>query len=87
MHYDITRFDVANLVEAILNRDVHVSHTIMFGRGRFNVGVLVDPLPEFRFDPTDAERLKEFRNLIWFVNPRHCTHWKNNYSIAIIGLR
>lgn len=37
----------------------------MFGRARFHAGVLVDPKPELRFDPTDEEKLAEFRNKIW----------------------
>lgn len=52
-------------LENILNRDPHVQSAVMFGRGRFNAGVIVDPRPEFKFDPEDAEKLAEFRNLIW----------------------
>ncbi len=37
----------------------------MFGRGRFNVGVLVNPILELRFNPADTERLAAFRDLIW----------------------
>jgi len=40
----------------------------MFGRGRFNPGVIVDPKPEFAFDPEDQEKLAEFRNKIWCVD-------------------
>ena len=40
----------------------------MFGRGQFQAGVLVDPTSEYRFDPSDEEKLAEFRNLIWCVN-------------------
>ena len=39
----------------------------MFGRGRFNPGVIIDPTPEFAFDPEDQEKLVEFRNKIWCV--------------------
>ena len=42
----------------------------MFGRGRFNPGVIIDPKPEFAFDPEDQEKLAEFRNKIWCVNRR-----------------
>lgn len=41
----------------------------MFGRGRFYPGVVVDPKPEFRFDPMDETALSDFRNLIWWVTP------------------
>ena len=37
----------------------------MFGRGKFNAGILVDPKPEYKFDPRDTKKLAEFRNLIW----------------------
>ncbi|SJL02274.1 uncharacterized protein ARMOST_05600 [Armillaria ostoyae] len=37
----------------------------MFGRGKYQVGVLVEPGPQFSFDPVDEIKLAEFRNLIW----------------------
>ena len=40
---------------------------VMFGRGRFQNGVLIDPEPQFAFDPKDEEKLKTFRGLIWQV--------------------
>lgn len=39
----------------------------MFGRGRFQNGVLIDPKPQFAFDPKDEVKLEEFRNFIWQV--------------------
>lgn len=48
-----------------MNEDPRVNVCLMFGRGRFNAGVLVDPKPQFKFDPKDEVQLKEFRNLIW----------------------
>ncbi|KAF9650627.1 acetyl-CoA synthetase-like protein [Thelephora ganbajun] len=52
-------------VQSILNGDPHVKSAVMFGRGRFNPGVIIDPKPEFAFDPEDQEKLVEFRNKIW----------------------
>ncbi|KAH8116797.1 hypothetical protein DFH11DRAFT_1687657 [Phellopilus nigrolimitatus] len=52
-------------LESILNQDPHVHASLMFGRGRFNAGVLVEPKAEFKFDTTDTEALKEFRQKIW----------------------
>lgn len=49
----------------MLKLDSHVETCLMFGRSRFNAGVLVDPKPECRFDPKDEARLTEFRNVIW----------------------
>ncbi|OBZ79958.1 L-aminoadipate-semialdehyde dehydrogenase large subunit [Grifola frondosa] len=52
-------------LENILNQDPHVLSSVMFGRGRFNAGVLIDPRPAFKFDPKNAEELAAFRNKIW----------------------
>ncbi|KAF4612641.1 hypothetical protein D9613_011797 [Agrocybe pediades] len=52
-------------LESIINQDPHVQSSIMFGRGRFNAGILVEPKSEFRFDPSDENKLAEFRNKIW----------------------
>jgi hypothetical protein len=37
----------------------------MFGRGKFHAGILIEPTPGHKFDPTDVERLSQFRNEIW----------------------
>ncbi|KAI0350560.1 acetyl-CoA synthetase-like protein [Trametes cingulata] len=50
-------------VEAILVQDPHVHACLMFGRGRFQNGVLIQPKEQF--DPNDEEKLEEFRNKIW----------------------
>lgn len=47
--------------------DPHVSGAVLFGRGRFNVGVLVNPTEDLLFDPSDVKKLSEYRNLIWSV--------------------
>ncbi|KAJ6458386.1 hypothetical protein C8R47DRAFT_1203181 [Mycena vitilis] len=52
-------------LETILNQDPHVLSCVMFGRERFQAGVIVDPKPPFVFDPSDPEKLAEFRNTIW----------------------
>ncbi|OBZ76703.1 Linear gramicidin synthase subunit D [Grifola frondosa] len=52
-------------LENILCQDPHIHSTIMFGRGRFQNGVLIDPKKEFAFDPKDTTRLQQFRNMIW----------------------
>jgi hypothetical protein len=39
----------------------------MFGRGRFQAGIIVDPKPAFTFDPSESVKLAEFRNKIWFA--------------------
>ena len=54
--------------EGILNGDPHVKLAVMFGDGRFNPGVIINPKPEFALDPEDQEKLAEFRNKIWCVD-------------------
>lgn len=39
----------------------------MFGRGRLQVGVIIEPKPEYSFDPSDEVKLAEFRNKVWYV--------------------
>ena len=56
---------MANDAEKILMGDPHVNGAIMFGRSRFNVGVLVNPKERYAFDPSDEKKLSEFRSLIW----------------------
>ncbi|SRR5258707_1105758 len=57
-----------HFLEGILAQDPHVLSAVMFGRGRFQNGVLIDPKPEFAFDPKDEAKLENFRALIWQVS-------------------
>ncbi|PBK96038.1 acetyl-CoA synthetase-like protein [Armillaria gallica] len=52
-------------VSSMLNQDPHVSAAVMFGRGQFQAGVLVEPKPQFALDPGDETKVANFRNLIW----------------------
>jgi len=52
-------------LENILNTDQHVKFALMFGRSKFNAGVIIDPNPQYQFDPSDIEKLAMFRNEIW----------------------
>ena len=51
--------------EHIINESPYVSACIVFGHGKFQNGVLIQPIPEYQFDPTDKKALEEFRNRIW----------------------
>ncbi|KZT01334.1 acetyl-CoA synthetase-like protein [Laetiporus sulphureus 93-53] len=51
-------------LESILYQDPHVQSCVMFGRGRFQAGVLIDVKPQFKFDPSDEVALAAFRNAI-----------------------
>ncbi|OCH89652.1 acetyl-CoA synthetase-like protein [Obba rivulosa] len=50
-------------LEAILLKDPHIAAAIIFGRGRFQNGVLIQPREHV--DPQDEKQLAEFRNKIW----------------------
>jgi len=71
--------------EAILNGDPHVKSAVMFGRGRFNPGVIIDPKPEFAFDPEDQGKSAEFRNAIWCVDHGSSYHQPES-SIKVLFL-
>ena len=46
-----------------------VSGVVLFGRAREQAGILVEPILEEVFDPTDTVALSAFRNKIWRVFP------------------
>ncbi|TFK88243.1 acetyl-CoA synthetase-like protein [Polyporus arcularius HHB13444] len=50
-------------LEAILLQDPHVFACLMFGRGRFQNGVLIQPKDPL--EATDEVKLEEYRNKIW----------------------
>ena len=50
-----------------MNRDPHVKCSIMFGSGKFQNGILVQPHEQHAIDPSDNAQLEAFRNKIWFV--------------------
>lgn len=50
-------------------KDPRIRAAVMFGQGKFNAGVIIDPIPEFQFDSCDKQKFAEFRNLIWFGVP------------------
>ncbi|KAF5351581.1 hypothetical protein D9758_007201 [Tetrapyrgos nigripes] len=52
-------------IEAILEKDPHITNVIMFGRSKFHAGVIISPSPESVFGPEDTEKLTEYRTLIW----------------------
>lgn len=55
-----------SVAEAIICEDPHISAAVMFGRGRSQNGVLIEPKKEFAFELSD-EKVAQFRDLIWFV--------------------
>ncbi|KAF8968163.1 hypothetical protein BDZ97DRAFT_1655638 [Flammula alnicola] len=52
-------------LENMLNQDPHIQSSVMFGRGHYQAGVIIDPKPTFKFDPADDVKLADFRNKVW----------------------
>ncbi|TFY81856.1 hypothetical protein EWM64_g2159 [Hericium alpestre] len=52
-------------IESILLKDRYVAAALMFGRGKFQNGVLITPAEGRSFDPKDGIKLEAFRNAIW----------------------
>ncbi|KAJ7146532.1 putative aminoadipate reductase [Mycena epipterygia] len=44
-----------------------IAGVVMFGRERNQIGVLVEPSPDYKVNPKDEHQLAKFRNLIWPV--------------------
>lgn len=52
--------------EAILVQDPLIKSAVMFGRGKFYAGLLVDPAPSEHYDLTYEQDPIEYRNRIWY---------------------
>ena len=48
----------------ITDEDPHIHFSIIFGHGKFQNGVLVEPREDFLVDPTDSKRLEEYTGKI-----------------------
>lgn len=57
---------ISTYAEPLLNQDPYIAAAVMFGRGKFQPGVLIDPKPEYKFDPNDIAKLEAFRNAVWY---------------------
>ncbi|KAJ7625826.1 putative nonribosomal peptide synthetase, partial [Roridomyces roridus] len=54
-------------MEDIITSSPYIRGAIMFGRERNQIGVLIEPNPQQKVDPSDEKQLAEYRNLIWPV--------------------
>ncbi|KAI0755845.1 acetyl-CoA synthetase-like protein [Fomes fomentarius] len=52
-------------LEKIINDDPYVKSSVMFGRGKLQNGVLIEPTEDYAFDPNDIKQVEVFRNKIW----------------------
>ncbi|EGO29034.1 hypothetical protein SERLADRAFT_444920 [Serpula lacrymans var. lacrymans S7.9] len=76
-------------LENILAQDPHVQNAIIFGSGKFNCGVLINPVEADKFDVTDTEKVADYRNKIWptvermnLYAPQHSRIFKEMIIIA-----
>ncbi|KAJ7488848.1 putative aminoadipate reductase [Mycena latifolia] len=54
-------------MEDIMMANPLIKGAVMFGRERNQVGVLIEPNPQYKLDPKDEQQLAKFRNSIWPV--------------------
>ncbi|KAF7347140.1 Acetyl-CoA synthetase-like protein [Mycena venus] len=54
-------------MEDIMMASAHIRGAVMFGRERNQVGVLIEPNPQYKMDAKDEKKLAQFRDLIWPV--------------------
>ncbi|KAF9232884.1 hypothetical protein BU15DRAFT_80709 [Melanogaster broomeanus] len=52
-------------IENMMGSNPFLSGVCMFGRGRHQVGILVEPRAEYAIDVADDKQVAEFRNKIW----------------------
>ncbi|KAF5361117.1 hypothetical protein D9758_009087 [Tetrapyrgos nigripes] len=52
-------------LEKIVNNDPNVQASIMFGRTRFNAGVILMPAPSVKVEVSNEEEVASFRNKVW----------------------
>ncbi|KAH7890585.1 acetyl-CoA synthetase-like protein [Phlebopus sp. FC_14] len=52
-------------IESIIKSGPIIQEAVLFGRGRNQVGVLVEPRVGYEVDPKDPNAVAEFRNKIW----------------------
>jgi len=52
-------------MESIICANPHVNGTVIFGRGRNQVGILIEPRAGCEIDVEDEKHLAEFRNRVW----------------------
>ncbi|KAF9553324.1 acetyl-CoA synthetase-like protein [Agrocybe pediades] len=52
-------------LENILNTDPCIRSSVIFGRGQFHAGVIIDPKPEFSAEVEDKSQCQDFVERIW----------------------
>ncbi|TBU38867.1 acetyl-CoA synthetase-like protein [Dichomitus squalens] len=77
-------------LEHIIRDDPHVRGCLIFGRGRLQNGVLIEPMPDYLLDPQDEQKLADFRNKIWptieranAIAPQHSRVFKEMIMVTL----
>jgi hypothetical protein len=52
-------------MESVIYANPYVNGAVIFGRGRNQVGILIEPRAGYEIDVDDAKQLAEFRNRVW----------------------
>lgn len=55
-------------IELILNRDPAISGTLVFGRGKPQIGLIVEPKEDYILDLTDPTAVDGYIDLIWYAS-------------------
>lgn len=67
--HSVTRAQTNPLpIESTINEDPYVKSSVMFGRGRFQNGILIEPAEEFQVDAENVKEVEAFRNKIWYAS-------------------
>lgn len=62
--------NMLSIIEAELLRCPDISNALMFGRAKFQAGVLIFPAPHHVFDNEEFKSKKAYIELIWYAHPR-----------------
>ncbi|TFK33600.1 hypothetical protein BDQ12DRAFT_614995 [Crucibulum laeve] len=80
---------LSRAIEIPIEADPRVQCAIVFGTGRVQNGVLIVPSSQYTFDPSDSEKLTEYRDAIWpsveianSTSPMHSRIWKEMLLIT-----
>ncbi|KAH9917020.1 uncharacterized protein B0H18DRAFT_1036256 [Fomitopsis serialis] len=66
---------IMHSTETMMNQDPHVQASVMFGRGKLQTGILVEPKREYSFDPSDEVNMNGFA-------PQHSRLFKEMILVA-----
>lgn len=77
-------------IELILNRDPAISGTLVFGRGKPQVGLIVEPNEAYVFDLSDRSAVDRYIDVIWYdleatsdLQPNESFHWVHFLNLQL----